>query len=108
MNKVVRNGLVAVLYSPGYGAGWYSWNMDRPELLFHPTLVEMVEQGRQQELTEGFVKELLNLPEKDYVCVLGASDLKIEWVPQGDRFEINEYDGSEYVRIFGPDDGLVA
>ena len=26
MEKVIRNGQVAVLYSPGFGAGWYSWN----------------------------------------------------------------------------------
>ena len=26
MEKVIRDGKVAVLYSPGYGAGWsYSW-----------------------------------------------------------------------------------
>ena len=31
MNKVIRDGKVAVLYSPGYGAGWYSWNWNHPE-----------------------------------------------------------------------------
>ena len=25
MDKVVRDGLVAVLVSPGHGAGWYTW-----------------------------------------------------------------------------------
>jgi hypothetical protein len=29
MEKVIRDGKVAVLYSPGYGAGWYSWNRDQ-------------------------------------------------------------------------------
>ena len=25
MEKVIRDGKVAVLYSPGYGAGWSTW-----------------------------------------------------------------------------------
>ena len=50
MEKVIRNGQVAVLYSAGFGAGWYSWN-DKKELLFHPKLVEMVENNKQSEIT---------------------------------------------------------
>ena len=45
MEKVIKEGKVAVLVSPNYGAGWYSWNSGYKELLFHPKLVEMVEQG---------------------------------------------------------------
>ena len=56
MEKVIRNGLVAVLYSPGYGAGWFSWNPGHQELLFHPKLVEMVEQKRNNEIDEDWVK----------------------------------------------------
>jgi hypothetical protein len=26
MNKLIRDGMVAVLYSPDYGSGWYTWN----------------------------------------------------------------------------------
>lgn len=32
MDKVIRDGMVAVIYSPGYGAGWSSWNRDYPLL----------------------------------------------------------------------------
>jgi hypothetical protein len=46
MNKLIRDGLVAVLYSPGFGAGWYSWNSEHPEILFDPALVELVEQEK--------------------------------------------------------------
>jgi len=42
MEKVIRDGKVAVLISQGWGAGWYSWHRDNQELLFHPKLVEMV------------------------------------------------------------------
>ena len=26
MTKCIRDGKVAILYSPGYGAGWSTWN----------------------------------------------------------------------------------
>ena len=45
MDKVVRDGKVAVLISQGFGAGWYSWNSNE-QLLFSPKIVEMVEQGK--------------------------------------------------------------
>ena len=95
MEKVIRNGQVAVLYSPGFGAGWYSWN-EKKELLFHPKLVEMVENNKQKEITEEFCKDLLNTD--DYICVLGAGNLQIEWLDEGTVFEIDEYDGSESIR----------
>ena len=49
MEKVIRDGKVAVLISQGWGAGWYSWHRDNQQLLFHPKLVEMVEQNRKNE-----------------------------------------------------------
>ena len=95
MEKVIRNGKVAVLYSPGIGAGWYSWH-GKKELLFHPKLVEMVENNKQEEITEEFCKDLLKTDE--YICVFGASDLQIKWLDEGAVFEIDEYDGSESIR----------
>ena len=95
MEKVIRNGQVAVLYSSGFGAGWYSWN-DKKELLFHPKLVEMVENNKQKEITEEFCKDLLNTD--DYICVLGAEGLQIERLDEGTLFEIHEYDGSESIK----------
>jgi hypothetical protein len=50
MDKVIRDGQVAVLYSPGFGAGWYSWNREMPELLFEPNLVAMIEDSRLRGL----------------------------------------------------------
>lgn len=95
MEKVIRNGHVAVLYSPGWGAGWYSWNPDFPQLLFHPKIVEMVENGKQQEIDDEWVKE--NLGIEEYVCVLGADNLRIKWIPVGTQFRVNEYDGFESI-----------
>lgn len=51
MEKVIRDVKVAVLISQGFGAGWYSWH-SKQELLFHPKIVELVEQNRKNEITE--------------------------------------------------------
>ena len=93
MEKVIRNGKVAVLYSPGFGAGWYSWN-ERKELIFHPKLVEMVENNKQSKITEQWIEENLGI---DNVYCGGAADLQIKWLDEGTAFIINEYDGSESI-----------
>ena len=95
MEKVIRDGKVAVLVSPGFGAGWYSWNTRHQQLLFHPKLVEMVEENRANEINKYWVKENLGI---ENVYCGGASNLKIYWLPIGTAFEIDEYDGSESLR----------
>ena len=89
--KVVRDGKVAVLVSPGFGAGWYSWH-NVPELLFDPVVVELVESGRHYEI-ESYV-------EKKYPDSYtgGAMDLKVVWVTEGEQFRIDEYDGAESLK----------
>ena len=91
MEKVIRDGKVAVLISHGYGAGWYSWNTNE-QLLFSPKIVEMVEQGKANQINEDWVKE--NLGIEDVYCG-GASDLQIHWLPVGTAFKVEEYDGAE-------------
>lgn len=103
MDKVVRDGKVAVLYSPGYGAGWYSWH-DQKNLLFDPNIVKMVEDNEKERIPE-YIKDLYG---DEYICILGARDLQIEWVPIGTAFEIDEYDGAESVRFIGDIDYIVA
>ena len=97
MEKVIRNGMVAVLYSPGYGAGWYSWNSNK-KLIFHPKLVDMVELGKQSKITEKWLKEEGLISEDEYVYCGGVEDLKIEWLPEGTAFTIDEYDGAESIQ----------
>ena len=93
MEKVIRNNKVAVLISDD--AGWYSWNTDHQELLYHPKLVEMVEQNRANEIDEGWILE--NLKISDIYCG-GASGLSIYWLTVGTAFEVYEYNGSESLR----------
>lgn len=91
MEKVIRDGKVAVLISEAFGAGWYSWNTVHPEILFHPKLVEMVEQNRNNEITEEWVKEILGID----IYAGGADELSIHWLPVGTAFVVQEYDGAE-------------
>jgi hypothetical protein len=93
MDKVIRDGKVAVLISKGFGAGWYSCYSEYPELVFHPKLVEMVEQKRQSEITDEWLKEHISID----ICCDGADDLEIVWIPQGTAFYIDEYNGAESV-----------
>lgn len=106
MNKVVRNGLVAVLYSPGYGAGWYTWNNDREfdsiELIFDPGLVSLVEQGDQEKI---LAYATLKWPD---AYLGGLDDIQIRWIPKDSAFRIEEYDGSESVELAGEIDWIVA
>jgi hypothetical protein len=96
MEKVVRNGMVAVLYSPGYGAGFYSWNTDYPGLIFDPVIVNMIELDN----FDGFDEYV----EKTYPdAYVSSSSLAIEWVPVGTKFCIDEYDGSESVVLMNED-----
>ena len=95
MEKVVRDGKVAVLLSRGYGAGWGSWNYGVHEvIMFHPKIVQMVEEGREMDITEEWLKSELGLEE---VFTGGRDGLYIKWVPEGTRFRIDEYDGAETI-----------
>lgn len=94
MDKVVRDGKVAVLISPGFGAGWYTWH-GIEELLFDPVVVDMVENGRVSEV-ETYVNK--KYPD-EHPYFGGVEELVVKWVPQGERFRIEEYDGSEKLRL---------
>ena len=89
MNKVVRDGRVAVLYSPGYGAGWSTWNTNLPDMIFDPGLVDLVLEGNKEKILA-----YVALRWSD-ANILGVDDLEVEWIPEGVDFIINEYDGAE-------------
>jgi len=98
MKKYIKNGQVAILVSRGYGAGWSTWNSDIKGLVFLPEVVELVLLGRKDEITEELCVAALGLEPDTYVCVLGADDLTVEWLNEGQRFTIEEYDGFESLR----------
>lgn len=93
MNKLVRDGMVAVLYSPDYGSGWYTWNTDHPEILFDPAIVKLIEEDKWDEL-QTYV--ILKYPKLN---VGGLGELSIAWIPVGTVFRVNEYDGAESIEL---------
>lgn len=99
MKKVIRDGKVAVLVSPDYGAGWYSWH-GMEELVYHPKIVELVLNHQQKEITKGFIAELLGIIDEDDMPHLGgAQNLVVKWLPVGTEFIIDEYDGAESITL---------
>lgn len=92
--KLERDGKVAVLYSPKYGAGWSTWNSEEAEaLLFDADIATAILEDN---------KELaLSIANTKYPNAYkgGLVDLTVAWVDKGTVFEIDEYDGYESVRI---------
>ncbi len=97
MEKIIRDGKVAVAVSYGYGAGWSTWNDVNPmdaefnQLFLDGKLIEVCELAKQRDIYTG-----------------GIEDIEIVWVSEGERFEITEYDGSESLNILLPTDGYLA
>ena len=93
MNRLIRDGLVAVLVSPEYGAGWSTWNPRHPGILFDPAIVEFVEKKQDEELQ---VYLTLKYPGINDDGILG---LTVEWIPAGAFFRVNEHDGAETIEL---------
>lgn len=118
MEKVIKNGKVGVLVSPGYGAGFSTWGYPE-EAIFDPTLIEMVEKKYNMEyqpnekggITQ--IRKVWDSPEYKQLtddmikyCETkweaysgGVQDLEVVWVSEGSEFIIEEYDGSESLML---------
>lgn len=97
--KYIKDGRVAVAYSPGYGAGWSTWESNndlRDTMVFHPDIIKMILDGKQSQIDEDWLVEHFG-SEYERVYIGDAYNLKIEWVKIGTSFRIDEYDGSESV-----------
>lgn len=92
--KYEQDGEVAVLISPGFGAGWSTWNYEyRDQLLFDSRIVEAVMNNDFEEA--GNIATAID----DYIYTGGAHQLIVEWVPKGVSFRVKEYDGAESLVI---------
>lgn len=107
MKKEIRDGKVGVLYSPGHGAGWYSWNSGRcgQELMFDPSIIYMVEQMQSKwddpAHVDSWVSNIEEYCKDKYpeAYTGGADSLVVAWLPEGTEFYVDEYDGSESLVI---------
>jgi hypothetical protein len=85
---------VAVLVSPGFGAGWSTWaSGDADELLFDADIAQAVLDGMDSGDLELLAKS--KYP-KEFLGAL--DDLEVRWIKQGTEFIVEEYDGSENIR----------
>jgi Leu/Phe-tRNA-protein transferase len=85
MEKIVRDGKVAVAVSYGYGAGWSTWNY-----------VDPMDARFNQLFLDGKVDEVERIcDEEELGYAGGAYGVEIVWVLVGTKFFISEYDGSE-------------
>lgn len=100
MEKVVVDGNVKVLYSPGYGAGFYTWGAP-VEAIFDPKLIKLVEDKN--------IEEAISYVEKTYDAYTGGVEqLRVLLIPEGNRFIIDEYDGSEGIQLLDSINYLIA
>jgi len=101
-----KNGDVAVLISPDYGAGWSTWNSEYAEdMLFDKDIVKIIVDNpirnidnyrlRSEDLDQ--VEEIAKV--KYSGAYLGGlrDALEIEWLKPGTDFMVHEYDGSETI-----------
>jgi hypothetical protein len=71
--KLKRDGKVAVMYSPGFGAGWSTWN-DHEGLVFDREIAEAVLAGDKNSAAK--------IAERKYpdAYLGGLCDLEVAWV----------------------------
>ena len=103
MNKLEKDGKVSVMISPGFGAGWSTWNSEfRDTLLFDAEIAQAVIDGDKAEAAR------LAMEKCPGIYAGGADGLMVEWIDKGSVFEVEEYDGSESLHIIGSRDYSVA
>ena len=90
MEKVIRDGRVGVVISPGYGSGFSTWGAPE-ESIFDPKLIQLIEEEKFEEIRE----YMQSTYPDEYVG--GVEDLVVAWVPEGMEFIIQEYDGAEHI-----------
>jgi hypothetical protein len=102
--KYEKDGKVAVLVSPGHGAGWSTWAdyEDMEALCMDADLVQCVLDKDLQKLSRVTEEKYPN------TYMGGARSLVIEWVDKGEAFEITEYDGSEKLVIVSKHSYMIA
>lgn len=103
MDKLEKDGKVAVMISPGFGAGWSTWNKEhRDTLLFDAEIAQAVLDGDKAKAAR------LALEKCPDFYAGGADGLRIAWLDKGTVFDVEEYDGSESLHIIGGRDYSVA
>lgn len=97
-----------VLISPGYGAGWSTWN--EAGMATDKRLIEAFING----ISEADMKQLcIDLGytggfEGTEPYMGGFKNLRVVEIPEGTFFRVSEYDGYESIEVFDDSDWLRA
>lgn len=104
-----KNGKVGVLVSPGFGAGWSTWNC--PQLAYDKRVIEYWLNHKKDDLLFGEeaskAEELFNSWGYKGVYFGGFKNLVLKWVVKGEPFRISEYDGFEELKMLNTDEYTV-
>lgn len=101
-----------ILVSPGYGAGFATWNSNSKAVAEYQPLVEFIENGgdpkdldRNHEFDEDgnvvpdrlhpLIRQMAEDLGVNYICTLGCAQLRV--VEVNGPYRIDEYDGFESV-----------
>lgn len=89
--------MTEILISPKYGAGWSTWADEEFQsfMLFDKGLIELAKKGAEEYLVEEYIQEKLG---DVYIYTGGWSDIEVIQLPEGTKFTVNEYDGSESLK----------
>lgn len=99
MEKLIKGNKVAVLYAPGWGAGWSTWNeidgFPNLECIFDPDIAQAV----LDKKTNLEIEEMAHAKWGDVFYAGSAKDLMVKWLKIGTEFRITDYDGWEEVEV---------
>ena len=107
VERYMKDGKVAVIYSPSFGAGWshanspeWWWSDDRQcptreELLFDATLAKMIDGG----CPRGSLVEYAEAKWGEDISTSGLFDAELAWLDPGTQFVVLEYDGAESIKL---------
>lgn len=93
IDKCIKDGMVGVLISYGYGAGFSTWNSIEG-IEFEPHVIQMIEEGKSEEDIISYLEGVY--PEAYWG---GVEGLNVIWLKQGTEFKITEYDGTESIEF---------
>lgn len=120
---VTSNGSTAIAYSPGYGGGWSTDYTNNKQMIFDSRLIQLILSDYFKSKFNDKTEYLIQPKDKDYYIQFMKSvfpdikytpninsfcQLAVEFIPQNTKFKIQEYDGSESIKIFNPNEYFTA
>ena len=87
----------AVLVSPGFGAGWSTWNY--PAVAYDKRVVEYWLTHKTENNDQAVYDFMESIGYHQVYCG-GWNDIELEWIPKGVKWRIDEYDGNESIIFY--------